>query len=322
VRGASERPAKTAGPGRKRGCLRQPPPASIAVPLGRLLAEGRGADLSPDPVEFPHRYSDPGDVEAAAFLAASFAFGSVRQIRNFLSRLFDVLSPSPRAALTGTSPVSLRRVAALGHRFVRPEGVHRFLFCVRAAYLSHGSLEALFLAGRGEDPPDLRRDLGRFLSWFRARWGNALPRQRDFLFPRPEAGSACKRHNLFLRWMVRGPDGTDLGLWRALSPRDLVVPLDTHMARLGACLGLTERRTPDWRMAEEITASLRAASPEDPVKFDYPLTRLGILGECTRSTRGDCDRCPVAPLCSRAGTEGRGRAAVPKSGLPRLRPMR
>ncbi|GAB4228564.1 MAG: TIGR02757 family protein [Deltaproteobacteria bacterium] len=294
----------------------------VAGPLHRLLAEKRGAALSPDPVEFPHRYPDPRDAEAAAFLAASFAFGSVGQIRNFLSRLFDVLSPAPRAVLAGPSPVPRRRVAALRHRFLSPDGVHRFLFCVRAAYLSHGSLEELFLAGRGEDPPDLRRDLGRFLSWFRARWGEALPRQRDFLFPRPERGSACKRHNLFLRWVVRGPDGTDLGLWRSLSPRDLVVPLDTHMARLGGCLGLTKRRTPDWRMAEEITASLRAVCPEDPVKFDYPLTRLGILGECTRSRRGECDRCPVAPLCSRARTGGPDRPAVSKTGLPLLRPMR
>ena len=134
---------------------------------------------------------------------------------------------------------------------------------------------------------------------FRDRWGKDLARERDFLFPRPERGSACKRHNLFLRWVVRGPDGVDLGLWSAVSPRDLVVPLDTHMARLGGALGLTRRKTPDWRMAEEITASLRLACPEDPVKFDYPLTRLGILGVCTRSRRGVCGRCPVAPLCSR-----------------------
>ncbi len=239
------------------------------------------------------------DAETAAFLAASFAFGGVGQIGAFLSRLFELLSPSPHAALTGKIPVSRRAVASLAHRFVSPEGVWRLLRCLRAAYLAHGSLERLYIAGRGEEPPDLRRDLSRFLSWFRARWGDPLPRQRDFLFPRPERGSACKRHNLFLRWVVRGPDGVDLGLWRAVSPRDLVVPLDTHMARLGEWLGLTRRKTPDWRMAEEITASLRAACPEDPVKFDYPLTRLGILRLCTRPRTGVCRRCPVVSLCSR-----------------------
>lgn len=274
-------------------------PRSIAGPLLRLLEEGRGAELTPDPVAFPHRYADRLDAEAAAFLAASFAFGGVRQIGAFLSRLFDVLSPAPHAALTAANPVGRRSVAGLSHRFISSEGVHRFLRCVRAAYLEHGSLERLYIAGRGGENPDLRRDLARFLGGLRDRWGRGLPRERDFLFPRPERGSACKRHNLFLRWVARGPDGVDLGIWDAVSPRDLIVPLDTHMARLGGALGLTRRKTPDWRMAEEITASLRLVCPEDPVKFDYPLTRLGILGVCTRSRRGACGRCPVAPLCLR-----------------------
>lgn len=247
---------------------------------------------------FPHRYEDPRDAEAAAFLAASFAFGGVLQIRNFLSRLFDALPPSPHAALTASKPAFRRSAEGLSHRFISSGGVYRFLRCVRSAYLVHGSLEGLYIARRGGDPPDLRRDLSRFLEGFRGRWGEDLPRERDFLFPRPERGSACKRHNLFLRWVVRGPDGVDLGLWRAVSPSDLIVPLDTHMARLGGWLGLTRRKMPDWRMAEEITDSLRAACPEDPVKFDYPLTRLGILRECTRPRRGVCSRCPVAALCS------------------------
>ena len=162
----------------------------------------------------------------------------------------------------------------------------------------------MYVAGRGARPPELRRDLARFLEGFRSRWGEAIPRQRDFLFPRPERGSACKRHNLFLRWVVRGPDGVDLGLWTAVSPRDLVVPLDTHMVRLGRWLGLTRRKTPGWRMAEEITGALRAACPEDPVKFDFPLTRLGILRVCTRLRRGACEACPVEPLCSRGVDRG------------------
>jgi uncharacterized protein (TIGR02757 family) len=179
---------------------------------------------------------------------------------------------------------------------------------MRDAYRSCPTLEHLYLAGRGGAPPDLRRDLSRFLGAFRGLWGEALPRQRDFLFPRPERGSACKRHNMFLRWMVRGPDGVDLGLWKAVSPRQLVVPLDTHMARLGVWLGLTRRKTPGWRMAEEITAALRIVSPDDPVMFDYPLTRLGILGLCTRPGRRACGECPVAPLCSRrAGGRSAGR---------------
>jgi len=258
-------------------------------------------------VEFPHRYADPRDAEAAAFIAASFAFGGVLQIRGFLTRLFAVLTPSPHAALTAPAPLPPAASAGLSHRFISPEGVHRFLRCLWASYLEHGSLERMYVAGRGERPPDLRRDLARFLEGFRSRWGEAIPRQRDFLFPRPERGSACKRHNLFLRWVVRGPDGVDLGLWKAVSPRDLVVPLDTHMVRLGRWLGLTRRKAPGWRMAEEITGALRAACPEDPVKFDFPLTRLGILRVCTHRRRGPCEECPVEPLCSRGVARGGGK---------------
>ena len=277
---------------------------ALLAGLEKLLAEGLGADLDPDPILFPHRYSDPRDAEVAAFIAASFAFGGVLQIRRFLERLFDVLSPSPFVALTASRPLSPFIFAGMAHRFISAEGVHRFLGVIRKALLAHGSLEKLYLYTRGKDAPDLRRDLARFLAWFRQHWGNSIPRQCNFLFPKPERGSACKRHNLFLRWMARGPDGVDLGLWKAVSPRDLVVPLDTHMARMGEQLALTRRRTRDWRMAEEITRSLSEVRPEDPVAFDYPLTRIGILGVCTKQRMGHCPSCSLAPLCRRKTKQG------------------
>jgi len=145
---------------------------------------------------------------------------------------------------------------------------------------------------------DARARLATFLAPFREAWGEEIRRERDFLFPDPRKGSACKRHNLFLRWMVRGGDGVDLGIWTVLDPRQLIVPVDTHMARLGRWLGLTSRRTVDWRMAEEITDGFRVVCPEDPVRFDYALTRIGILSVCTAATRGTCVLCPLGPACS------------------------
>jgi uncharacterized protein (TIGR02757 family) len=105
--------------------------------------------------------------------------------------------------------------------------------------------------------------------------------------------------------MSREADGVDLGLWSAVSPRDLIVPLDTHMARMGAWLGFTGRRTRDWRMAEEITAALRPYCPDDPVKFDFALTRIGILRRCTLPRKGECAACSVASLCLRRARPGR-----------------
>jgi uncharacterized protein (TIGR02757 family) len=166
-------------------------------------------------------------------------------------------------------------------------------------YLEHGSLETLYLRGMEASGPGARERLARFLDGFRAKWGSGLPRQRNFLFPDPRKGSACKRHNLFLRWMVRGKDGIDLGIWTVLSPRELIVPLDTHMARMGRWMGLTRSRAPSFRMAEEITGAFRAVCPEDPVKFDFALTRIGILGKCTLRRSGACDFCAVARACAR-----------------------
>jgi len=261
--------------------------------------------LSSDPVEFVHRYRSRKDKEAVAFIAASFAFGGVAQIRSFIARLLGALAPSPHAALTGPLTVTEKQVAGLRHRFISAEGVHRFLGCMRAAYLAHGSLENMYRKGLGDPGAGARERLALFLGGFRAEWGSGLPRQRDFLFPDPRKGSACKRHNLFLRWMVRGGDGIDLGIWNVISPRDLVVPLDTHMTRMGRWMGLTRRVTPGWAMAEEITAAFRAVCPEDPVKFDFALTRIGILGECTPKRGGDCGLCPVAKVCARRRHDGR-----------------
>ena len=233
----------------------------------------------------------------AAFLAASFAFGNVAQILAFLEGLFRVLGPSPHASLTARRPVSPTCVSGLSHRFISDRGVHRFLLCVRTVLLGHGSLETAFPRAR-EVEGGTRIRLACFLARFRDAWGETLPRERDFLFPDPRKGSACKRHHLFLRWVVREGDGVDLGIWTVLGPRDLIVPVDTHMARLGKWLGLTARKAADGRMAEEITGAFRTVCPEDPVRFDFALTRIGILKACTPLARGRCARCPLGTVCS------------------------
>ena len=119
-----------------------------------------------------------------------------------------------------------------------------------------------------------------------------------FLLPSPEEGSGCKRLNLYLRWMVRRGDGLDLGLWTSVHPRQLLMPVDTHVARIAAYIGLTRRMSPGWRMTEEITASLRRLDPGDPVRYDFALCRLGILDACPRRRNPViCADCPLEPVC-------------------------
>lgn len=217
----------------------------------------------------------------------------------FLERLFALLGPSPHAALLEMA-ARARGGSFPRYRFVSPDGVGRFLLCTGLALTEHGSLERLFASGKKDS---LRESLARFLFWFRAAWPPGLLRERDFLFPDPMRGSACKRHNLFLRWVVRPDDGIDLGLWSILDPRDLVVPLDTHVARFSRWLCLTRRKGANWRAAEEITAALARVSPHDPLRYDFALARLGIAGLCGGRRPGPCAPCPLRAVCRRAAAD-------------------
>jgi uncharacterized protein (TIGR02757 family) len=132
----------------------------------------------------------------------------------------------------------------------------------------------------------------------RAVYGRHVPKQRGvgYFFPRPSAGSGCKRLNLFLRWMVRR-DQVDLGAWSGAKPSQLIVPLDTHVIRLGRCLGLTRYTSPGWKMAAEITASLRAIDPVDPVRFDFSLCHVGMMNACGFGRRQGDAQCPLKGIC-------------------------
>src|SRR4030095_6599839 len=135
-----------------------------------------------------------------------------------------------------------------------------------------------------------------------------------YFFPRPSAGSGCKRLNLFLRWMVRR-DALDLGVWRRVSPARLIVPLDTHVIRVGRCLRLTRYTSPGWRMARDITASLRRLDPDDPVKYDFALCHIGMMNACVFNRAQADAQCPLKGSCRpRVRTPQASRRASPRGG--------
>jgi uncharacterized protein (TIGR02757 family) len=158
-----------------------------------------------------------------------------------------------------------------------------------------GSVELFFAEGFSANA-GLRAGLSSFACRARALAEGQEPPGRNFLhlLPDPGTGCAAKRPCLFLRWMVRKDDGLDLGLWTVLAPRELVIPLDTHVLRIARYIGLTDRKTAGWLTAEEITSSLRAFDPDDPVSYDFALAQLGISRDCIH--RRDPDRCPACPL--------------------------
>ncbi len=293
--------------GRRRTTSRAPrfPRAEKVRPqLDALLATcDRAAHVRRDPLEFVHRYRDPLDQELVAMLASAVAYGRVDLFKPRLARLLEVLGREPsRVAREATPGELLRLCRGFEYRMTGPEEVAALAFAVGRLQRRHGSLGAL--AGRGlEHSADWREALARLVATL---WsfdltpfiGTPRPNRRlAHLVASPGGASACKRLNLMARWMVRGPDGVDLGLW-PVPARVLVMPLDTHVHRISGFLGLTRRTDLSWRTAEEITARLRVLDPEDPVKYDFALSHLGISGQCpSRRDPVKCAQCPLRSVC-------------------------
>ena len=189
------------------------------------------------------------------------------------------------------------------HRWIRGADIVALLWILRQMIEAHGSIEGFFEAGDGGGAVDVGESLDSFSRRalaldLRSVYGRKLPARAGvcYFFPRPSAGSGCKRLNLFLRWMVRR-DAVDLGAWRSVARARLIVPLDTHVIRLGRCLRLTRYTSPGWRMAADITASLRAIDPEDPVRFDFSLCHVGMMNACGFGRRQGDAQCPLKGFC-------------------------
>jgi uncharacterized protein (TIGR02757 family) len=234
-----------------------------------------------DPVEFVHRYESPRDREIVALIASSLAFGNVKQIKASVARALEILGAGPADRVASSSPADLEHhFRGFRHRWITGKDLASLLSGARGALREYGSLEALFSAKLERGDPDAGPAAGRFARALFEMGGG----YRQCLLPSTESGSACKRLNLFLRWMVRS-DAVDPGGWSGVPPAMLIVPLDTHMHRIATKLGITKRRVADLRTAREVTGAFREISPEDPVKYDFALTRLGILRSETEADR-------------------------------------
>jgi uncharacterized protein (TIGR02757 family) len=267
----------------------------------RLALEGIERSFGPgwlasDPVELVRRFSAPEDREIAAFFASALAYGNVVQIRRSVEGALRRMEGGPRAFLDRLDrPRARRAFEGFVHRFHRGEDLGSLAWILSRMLRRSGSLEAFFAEGEGTEGPSVRDGLVSFASRALALEGAGFgrPERVRFFFPSPAGGSACKRLCLFLRWVVRPDDGVDLGLWTRISPSALVLPLDVHLWRLARCLRLTRYATPGWKAAEEATGALRRLDPEDPLRFDFALCRLGMLARCPRPADArPCSACP------------------------------
>jgi uncharacterized protein (TIGR02757 family) len=241
--------------------------------------------VDPDPLQLVRAQDADEDREAAGLIASALAYGNVVQIKRGIGAVLAALGERPARAVRRLDPrAAATRLHGFRHRFNDGRDVACLLFFMRQMLEQDGSVEGFFARGLEPGAPDV----GPALVSFSARalaldhgglYGRrALPADAGvrFFFPSPRDGSACKRLNLYLRWMARR-DGVDLGVWRSVDPAGLVIPLDAHIYAIARRVRLTRYRSPGWPMAMDITRRLRRLDPADPVKYDFAFHRMGLF---------------------------------------------
>ena len=231
--------------------------------------------IANDPICIPHRFSKKQDIEIAGFFASILAWGQRKTIINKCVELFRLMDNAPHDFLLNHRESDLQVFLNFKHRTFNDVDTLYFVHFLSWFYRSHGSLEEAFLKGQTGDVDSMDSILSQFHRFFFSL--PEFPNRTKKHIATPDRKAACKRINMYLRWMVRSDDnGVDFGLWKKISPAQLICPCDLHVDRVGRKLGLITRRQTDWLTAVELTQKLREFDPLDPVKYDFALFGLGI----------------------------------------------
>jgi uncharacterized protein (TIGR02757 family) len=258
--------------------------AELRDRLDDLYAHYDHRFVDPDPLQFVRLQTTDADREVVGLIASALAYGNVKQIKRSIGRVVEVLGDRPAEAIDHLDPSEARaRLRGFKHRFNDARDVACLLLFLKQMRAQAGSVEAFFLRGHAPESPEIADALTSFSARTLALdhgglySGRRLPDSAGvrFFFPSPRDGSACKRLNLYLRWMVRR-DGVDLGVWKGVDPARLVIPLDAHIYTIARRVGLTRYRSPGWPMALDITRRLRRLDPRDPIKYDFAFHRMGL----------------------------------------------
>jgi uncharacterized protein (TIGR02757 family) len=276
---------------------------SVKTALEKLYYRYNHRELiKPDPLQFVYHYSKPGDMEIAGLLAAELAYGRVQQIQKSLTDLLGRMGTSPFEFVLNFDEQKRRKLKNFKHRFTSGEDISDLLELLKKVLNQYGSIEDFFIQGYNPDDKNIIAALSKFcdsLLGMHAKAHNGhIPNGLSYLLPRPTAGSVCKRLNLFLRWMVRD-DNVDTGLWKRIDKAKLIVPVDVHIGRLCKILGFYDRKIISLSTAVKITERFAQIEPADPVKYDFALSRIGILDNCTGRRRNGCELCELFKFCSR-----------------------
>jgi len=256
--------------------LRAPDPRDVKALLELKFREFNNTSfIADDPISVPHLFQSKEDREIAGFLAATIAWGQRPVIVKNGMRIATLLNHAPHEFVMNASKKDLNTLKSFVHRTFNGDDLVQFTLLLRELYSNHGSMENVFITSlkKSENMMDA-------ISLFRS----------EFLKPKhnphcekhisdPARGSSAKRINMFLRWMVRKDHtGVDFGIWKKISPIDLIIPLDIHVGNVARHLGLLQRKQDDRKAAEELTEMLRQFDKNDPVKYDFALFSMGITG--------------------------------------------
>jgi uncharacterized protein (TIGR02757 family) len=267
---------------------------------GLYLKYNRKELIKPDPLQFIYRYSNPADMEIVGLLSACLAYGRVEQIQNDLNNLLTRMGSSPYQFVINFTGKDRTSLEDFKHRFNTGNDISDLLTLLKDVLAEHGSIEKYFLLGFNASDENTIFALMRFcdslLDKYRMAHKGHKSKGLAFLLAGPGLGGAAKRLNLFLRWMVRSDD-VDAGLWCSVDKSKLIVPVDVHIARLCRILGFHNHKNVSLKTAIEITRNFARISPDDPVKYDFSLSRIGILEDCTGRRRDQCNICELLPWC-------------------------
>ena len=235
--------------------------------------------LEPDPLQFLHMFDNERDIEVVGLLASIFAYGNVKQIENTLNKLVLILNDEPYFFIKNFSnKKDAIKLKGIKHRFYSENDILQLFIVLGKEIEKHKSIKNIFLNGYNISDNNVKNGISNFSNHFLDSFNQSfggISNGIKFMFPLPEKGSACKRMNLFLRWMVR-KDELDFGLWKEIPASKLVMPVDTHIARISKSLKLTKRKNVSWQMAEEITQNLKKYDAKDPIKYDFAICHIGI----------------------------------------------
>ena len=258
--------------------------------------------ITPDPLQFVYQYSNPQDMEIAGFLASALAYGRVQQIEKSVTALLGRMGNSPFNFVRNFDNDKKNKLKNFRHRFTTGNDISNLLELLRDVLVEFGSIENFFVQSYNPNDKNIISTLSKFCDSLLDRYAQTHKGKEtaglSYLLASPTKGSACKRLNLFLRWMVRR-DEVDSGLWKSIDKARLIVPIDVHMGRLCRILGFHDRKTVSLSTAIKITESFAEIEPADPVRYDFALSRIGILENCDGSYRVGCENCELFEMFCR-----------------------